>query len=98
MRPHDRLDVVFGAEPRGNYNRIRLSPVLSGEKTYDEIITHDTAWYEENRAIAEGNVVAVQEDKKAYADKGVYVEDEDTLTLTGKPVRFTKDSGDWGET
>jgi nitrite reductase (NADH) large subunit len=36
---------LFGAEPRGNYNRIMLSLVLSGEKTYDEIVTHDAAWY-----------------------------------------------------
>ncbi len=37
---------LFGAEPRGNYNRIMLSPVLSGEKTYEEIVTHDAEWYE----------------------------------------------------
>ncbi|MBK0398213.1 NAD(P)/FAD-dependent oxidoreductase [Limibaculum sp. M0105] len=37
---------LFGAEPRGNYNRIMLSPVLSGEKSYEEIVTHDAAWYE----------------------------------------------------
>ncbi len=36
---------VFGAEPRVNYNRIMLSPVLSGEKTFEEIIIHDEAWY-----------------------------------------------------
>jgi len=36
---------LFGAEPRGNYNRIMLSPVLSGEKTYEEIVTHDADWY-----------------------------------------------------
>ena len=36
---------LFNAEPRGNYNRIMLSPVLSGEKTYDDIITHDDNWY-----------------------------------------------------
>ena len=36
---------VFGAEPRVNYNRILLSPVLSGEKTFEEIVTHDDAWY-----------------------------------------------------
>jgi nitrite reductase (NADH) large subunit len=36
---------LFNAEPRGNYNRLMLSPVLSGEKTYDEIVTHDAAWY-----------------------------------------------------
>ena len=39
---------LFNAEPRGNYNRIMLSPVLSGEKTYEEIVTHDDAWYAEN--------------------------------------------------
>ncbi len=36
---------LFNAEPRGNYNRIMLSPVLSGDKTYEEIITHDDDWY-----------------------------------------------------
>ncbi|MCR9086691.1 MAG: nitrite reductase large subunit NirB [Rhodobacteraceae bacterium] len=45
-RAPDAYDVtLFGAEPRGNYNRIMLSPVLSGEKTYEEIVTHDAAWY-----------------------------------------------------
>jgi nitrite reductase (NADH) large subunit len=36
---------LFNGEPRGNYNRLMLSPVLSGEKTYDQIVTHDDAWY-----------------------------------------------------
>lgn len=36
---------LFNAEPRGNYNRLMLSPVLSGEKEYEDIITHDEAWY-----------------------------------------------------
>ena len=36
---------VFGAEPHPNYNRIMLSPVLSGEKTYADIVTHDADWY-----------------------------------------------------
>ena len=38
---------LFNAEPRGNYNRLMLSPVLSGEKTYADIVTHDAAWYVE---------------------------------------------------
>ncbi|MDF1792681.1 MAG: nitrite reductase large subunit NirB [Thalassobaculaceae bacterium] len=42
---------LFGAEPRGNYNRIMLSPVLSGEKTYEEIVTHDGDWYANNRVV-----------------------------------------------
>ncbi|GGK57958.1 NAD(P)/FAD-dependent oxidoreductase [Amphritea balenae] len=36
---------VFGAEGCGNYNRIMLSPVLAGEMTKDEIITHSKEWY-----------------------------------------------------
>jgi nitrite reductase (NADH) large subunit len=44
----ERYDVtLFGAEPRGNYNRIMLSPVLAGEKQYEDIITHDAQWYAE---------------------------------------------------
>jgi nitrite reductase (NADH) large subunit len=44
-----RFDVtLFNGEPRGNYNRLMLSPVLSGEKTYAEIVTHDVDWYEAN--------------------------------------------------
>jgi nitrite reductase (NADH) large subunit len=39
---------LFNGEPRGNYNRLMLSPVLSGEKTYEEIVTHDDAWYAAN--------------------------------------------------
>lgn len=42
----DAYDVtIFNAEPRVNYNRLMLSPVLSGEKTYEDIITHDDDWY-----------------------------------------------------
>nr|AHW76818.1 NAD(P)H-dependent nitrite reductase [Thiocapsa roseopersicina] len=39
---------VFGAEPHPNYNRILLSPVLSGEKTIDEIILNSLDWYAEH--------------------------------------------------
>ena len=39
---------VFGSEPHGNYNRIMLSPVLAGEKTFEAITTHPRSWYEEN--------------------------------------------------
>lgn len=39
---------LFNAEQRGNYNRIMLSPVLSGEKTYQEIVTHGPDWYDQH--------------------------------------------------
>ncbi len=44
-----RYDItIFGAEPRVNYNRIMLSPVLAGEKAFDEIVINDAAWYADN--------------------------------------------------
>ncbi|RXZ65547.1 nitrite reductase large subunit NirB [Pelagerythrobacter rhizovicinus] len=39
---------IFGAEPRVNYNRIMLSPVLAGEKSFDEIVLNTAEWYAEN--------------------------------------------------
>ena len=39
---------IFGAAPRVNYNRIMLSPVLAGEKSFDEIVLNTAEWYSEN--------------------------------------------------
>jgi nitrite reductase (NADH) large subunit len=45
-RAPDAYDVtLFGAEPRVNYDRIMLSPVLAGEKRFEDIVVHDDAWY-----------------------------------------------------
>ncbi len=45
----DRYDItVFGAEPYGNYNRILLSPLLSGEKSIDDIMLNTREWYAAN--------------------------------------------------
>ncbi|MFT7596307.1 MAG: nitrite reductase (NADH) large subunit [Paracoccaceae bacterium] len=63
----DAFDVtLFGAEPRGNYNRIMLSPVLSGEKTYAEIVTHDADWYAENNVTCRfgETVTGIDRDRK----------------------------------
>jgi nitrite reductase (NADH) large subunit len=39
---------MFGDEPYGNYNRIMLSHVLSGEEDESGIFLNSLAWYEEN--------------------------------------------------
>src|ERR1700730_11883900 len=39
---------VFGAEPHGSYNRVLLSPLLSGEKRIEDIVTHPPEWYAEH--------------------------------------------------
>ncbi|WP_421736426.1 nitrite reductase large subunit NirB [Caulobacter sp.] len=48
-RDPDRYEIaIFGAEPRVNYNRIMLSPVLAGEKAFADIVINDEAWYADN--------------------------------------------------
>jgi nitrite reductase (NADH) large subunit len=56
---------IFGAEPRVNYNRIMLSPVLSGEKAYEDILIHDEAWYERNRITLHRGKTVVRIDREA---------------------------------
>ncbi|MBM3501238.1 MAG: hypothetical protein FJX74_21515 [Armatimonadetes bacterium] len=50
-------------------------------------------WYEEERALATGNVVAEQEDKKVYGDEAEYVEKDDLLTIKGNPVQAIMENG-----
>ena len=38
--------VVIGEEPQAAYNRIMLTSVLSGEKDFADIVTHDADWYQ----------------------------------------------------
>jgi nitrite reductase (NADH) large subunit len=57
---------VFGAEPHPNYNRIMLSPVLAGEKTFDDIVINSREWYAENgiELVAGERVVSVDRDAR----------------------------------
>ena len=59
----DAYDItIFNAEPRVNYNRLMLSPVLSGEKSYEDIITHGDDWYEQNNITLHKSAKIVQID------------------------------------
>lgn len=83
----DRYAVtVFGAEPRVNYNRILLSPVLSGEKAFEDIVTHDDAWYASNAVdLRKGvNVVAIDRATNTVTDStGVVTSYDKLLVATG---------------
>jgi nitrite reductase (NADH) large subunit len=48
LAPDKYAITVFGAEPHPNYNRILLSPVLTGEKQFCEILLNEDAWYAEH--------------------------------------------------
>ena len=83
----DRYDItVFGAEPRVNYNRIMLSPVLAGEKTLDDIILHSRAWYAENGIVLHAGdpVVAIDRARRIVrARSGLEVSYDRLLLATG---------------
>ncbi|WP_445679896.1 nitrite reductase large subunit NirB [Radicibacter daui] len=74
---------VFGAEPRENYNRIMLSPVLAGEKTYEEIVLNDRAWYAENgvELIAGDPVVSIDRAARTVTSRAGLVRSYDRLLL-----------------
>jgi nitrite reductase (NADH) large subunit len=62
---------MFGDEPYGNYNRIMLSHVLSGEESEADIFLNSMAWYEENDITLYAGVRATRIDRFA---KIVYAE------------------------
>ena len=77
---------IFNAEPRVNYDRIMLSPVLSGEKAYEDIIIHDDAWYEEHGVtLLKGKKVVEidRADRKVIAEDGTTAEYDKLLIATG---------------
>ena len=59
---------IFNAEPRVNYDRIMLSPVLAGEKAYDDIVIHDDAWYADHSVLLHKGCPVIEIDR---ADKKV---------------------------
>ena len=83
----DRYEItVIGEEPWGNYNRIMLSPVLSGEKTIEDIMLHPHAWYADKniRFIADDPAVKIDRPRKnVYTKKGLKVDYDRLILATG---------------
>jgi nitrite reductase (NADH) large subunit len=74
---------IFNAEPRVNYDRIMLSPVLSGEKTFEEIIIHGDGWYIQNNiTLYKGHkVVAIDRIAKTVTSDHGVTEPYDKLVI-----------------
>ncbi|WP_170421326.1 nitrite reductase large subunit NirB [Ruegeria arenilitoris] len=82
----DAFDItLFNAEPRGNYNRIMLSPVLSGEKTYEDIVTHDGDWYAQRGISCRfgEHVVKIDREIKVVEGENGHVPYDKLLIATG---------------
>ena len=77
---------IFGAEPHVNYNRIMLSPVLAGEKTFEQIVINDHAWYASNtiELVTSDPVQAIDRAAKTVtARSGLSVSYDRLLIATG---------------
>jgi nitrite reductase (NADH) large subunit len=81
---------VFGDEPRVNYNRMLLSPILSGEKQFSDIILNDKEWYEENNiSLRLGEkIISIDRAKKyVLTNKGENLAYDSVLLATGsRPI------------
>ena len=77
---------IFGAEPHVNYNRIMLSPVLAGEKSFDDIVINPRAWYDDNGIdlIVSDPIIAIDRAAKSVtARSGRTVHYDRLLIATG---------------
>ncbi|HTG39926.1 nitrite reductase large subunit NirB [Sphingomonas sp.] len=74
---------IFGAEPRVNYNRIMLSPVLAGEKCFDDIVINTPEWYADNGiTLVSGDPVAtIDRETRTVTTRSGRVEPWDRLLI-----------------
>ncbi len=85
----DQFEItVFGAEPHGNYNRIMLSPVLGGEKRFNDILIQSRSWYDDNQitlhAGEQKQIVAIDRNARQVSAKdGTLVHYDRLLLATG---------------
>jgi len=81
---------VFGAEPRGGYNRVLLSPLLAGEQRAADVITHPPEWYGERGVILQAGDAVTRIDRArrvVHSQRGLAVEYDRLLIATGsRPV------------
>jgi nitrite reductase (NADH) large subunit len=83
-RDPDRYRItIFGAEPRVNYNRIMLSPLLAGEKSFEDIVINDAAWYAQNNIdlVSGDRVVVIDRASQTVSSRSGRAEKYDKLIL-----------------
>jgi nitrite reductase (NADH) large subunit len=81
---------IFNAEPRVNYDRIMLSPVLSGEKAYEEIIIHGDGWYIKNEIMLHKGhkIVSIDRTAKTVTSNHGVTETYDKLVIATGSAPF----------
>jgi len=83
LEPDRWAITIFGAEPRVNYNRIMLSPVLAGEKSFDEIVINSAEWYADNgiTLVSGDPVVHIDRAAQQVVSRGGRIESYDRLLI-----------------
>jgi nitrite reductase (NADH) large subunit len=83
----DLFDItMFGDEPYGNYNRIMLSNILSGQQGYDDIYLNPLDWYAEHGITLHAGARVTEIDRFAklvVADNGARAPYDVLLIATG---------------
>ena len=77
---------IFNAEPRVNYDRIMLSPLLSGEKSFEQIVIHGDGWYVKHGVTLHKGVTVTAIDratKTVTSARGLTVPYDKLLIATG---------------
>ena len=98
-RDHDKFEItMIGDEPYGNYNRIMLSHVLSGEATTDDedLMLNPMTWYRENGVKLHVGDRAMKLDrfaKQVTCESGRVVEYDVLIIATGSNTFFPNMDG-----
>lgn len=86
LAPEQFEITIFGQEPYPNYNRIKLSNILQGDTSFEEIIINPFDWYKENHIqlfTGEAVVNIDVERKRVMSSKGREVEYDELIIATG---------------
>ena len=84
---------IFNAEPRVSYNRVMLSPVLSGEEDFEKTIIHGDDWYFKHNFILYRGCPVTDIDREARmvkAANGIAEPYDKLLIATGSsPIKLS---------
>ena len=94
---NDKYDItIYGEEPYVNYNRIMLSYILSGEKSFEDTIINHQSWYEQNNITLKksNKIISINKNEKYITDEFGQNEFYDKLLIaTGSKPFIPKTSG-----
>ena len=95
----DQFEItMFGDEPYGNYNRILLSNILSGQQDTSEIYINPLEWYKDNNIRLHSGARVTHIDRAARivtANTGVQEEYDTLLIATGSRAFIPPMEGVW---